>query len=97
MRKLLLLALLTPSLALGQEVTVETFVRAESDHMIRANMANGGFDVGRLAHGRETTTPETQAVIRSNHPGWNYLIRMYEPREEILEGRWSFPAIVPTR
>jgi hypothetical protein len=29
-------------------------------------MANGGFDVGRFAHGRETTTPETQAVIRSN-------------------------------
>jgi len=66
MKKLLLLALLTPSLALAQEVTVDNFVRAESDHMIRANMANGGFDVGRFAHGRETTTPETQAVIRSN-------------------------------
>jgi hypothetical protein len=24
-------------------------------------------------------------------PGWNYAARMYEPREEILEGRWTFP------
>lgn len=26
--------------------------------------------------------------------GWNYTIRMYEPREEILVGKWSFPALV---
>ena len=25
--------------------------------------------------------------------GWNYLVRLYRPRAEILEGRWSFPAI----
>jgi hypothetical protein len=24
-------------------------------------------------------------------PGWNYAARMYQPREEILEGHWSFP------
>jgi hypothetical protein len=23
--------------------------------------------------------------------GWNYLVRLYEPREEILDGKWSFP------
>jgi len=23
--------------------------------------------------------------------GWNYLVRMYRPRAEILDGRWSFP------
>jgi hypothetical protein len=28
-------------------------------------------------------------------PGWNYAIRMYEPREEILDGSWTFPRIVP--
>jgi len=28
--------------------------------------------------------------------GWNYAIRMYEPREEILTGRWTFPAIQST-
>ncbi len=27
--------------------------------------------------------------------GWNYAIRMYEPRPEILDGSWKFPEIVP--
>jgi hypothetical protein len=25
--------------------------------------------------------------------GWNYLVRLYRPRPEILDGSWSFPAI----
>jgi hypothetical protein len=24
-------------------------------------------------------------------PGWNYLVRLYRPRKEILEGTWKFP------
>ena len=24
--------------------------------------------------------------------GWNYIVRMYEPRQEILDGEWTFPA-----
>lgn len=28
-------------------------------------------------------------------PGWNYLVRMYRPRAEILDGSWTFPAIEP--
>jgi hypothetical protein len=28
-------------------------------------------------------------------PGWNYAIRMYQPRQEILDGEWTFPAIEP--
>jgi hypothetical protein len=27
--------------------------------------------------------------------GWNYVVRMYRPREEILDGRWAFPAAEP--
>jgi hypothetical protein len=27
--------------------------------------------------------------------GWNYAIRMYEPGQEILDGTWTFPKIVP--
>jgi len=27
--------------------------------------------------------------------GWKYAIRMYEPGEEILDGSWTFPRIVP--
>ncbi len=28
-------------------------------------------------------------------PGWNYTIRLYEPREEMLDGSWTFPEIKP--
>jgi len=27
--------------------------------------------------------------------GWNYAVRMYEPRQEILDGSWRFPSIKP--
>lgn len=27
--------------------------------------------------------------------GWNYLVRLYRPRAEILDGTWTFPAIEP--
>ncbi len=27
--------------------------------------------------------------------GWNYIIRLYRPRKEILDGSWVFPAIQP--
>jgi hypothetical protein len=30
-------------------------------------------------------------------PGWNYLIRMYRPRREILDGTWKPPAAEPAK
>ncbi len=47
-------------------VNLSNFVRAESDHMIRANMK--AFDVrfGQFSHLRQPTTPENQPVIRMN-------------------------------
>jgi hypothetical protein len=27
--------------------------------------------------------------------GWNYIVRLYEPRKEILDGKWEFPAPKP--
>jgi hypothetical protein len=29
--------------------------------------------------------------------GWNYLVRLYRPRAEILTGSWTFPTPVPAR
>ena len=28
-------------------------------------------------------------------PGWNYLVRLYRPRAEVLDGRWIFPDAKP--
>jgi hypothetical protein len=28
-------------------------------------------------------------------PGWNYTVRLYRPREEILDGKWNFPEPQP--
>ena len=30
-------------------------------------------------------------------PGWNYLVRLYRPRPEILDGNWAFPAAEPVK
>jgi hypothetical protein len=27
--------------------------------------------------------------------GWNYTVRLYRPRPEILDGSWTFPAVEP--
>lgn len=30
-------------------------------------------------------------------PGWSYTVRLYRPRKEILDGRWTFPEARPER
>lgn len=30
-------------------------------------------------------------------PGWNYVVRMYRPRQEILDGTWKFPEAEPVK
>jgi hypothetical protein len=30
-------------------------------------------------------------------PGWNYSVRMYRPRKEILDGTWKFPEALPVK
>jgi len=49
-----------------EKVTVDNFVRAESDTMLRNNMKTFGIGVGELHHVREPTTPKNQPVIRMN-------------------------------
>ena len=26
---------------------------------------------------------------------WNYMVRFYQPRKEILDGTWTFPEVKP--
>ncbi len=37
--------------------------------------------------------PEGKPNVIPITDGWNYLVRLYRPREEILQGTWQFPAI----
>ncbi|MWV17030.1 DUF1254 domain-containing protein [Pseudomonas sp. L-22-4S-12] len=30
-------------------------------------------------------------------PGWNYMVRLYRPRAQVLDGSWTFPAAQPVR
>ena len=30
-------------------------------------------------------------------PGWNYIVRFYRPRKEILDGKYSFPEVQPVK
>jgi hypothetical protein len=43
----------------------------------------GGFD-GK--------TPNCLQIL----PGWNYMVRLYRPRKEVLDGTWKFPEAEPT-
>ena len=52
-----------------QDVTVANYVRAETDHMIRAKMQAFGVRIGALTHVRAPTTPANQPVIRMNQDG----------------------------
>lgn len=44
---------------------------------------------GGCADGRVNCLPITQ--------GWNYIVRLYQPRQAILDGSWKFPAAEPLR
>jgi hypothetical protein len=56
----------TANVQADEPVTVDNLVRAETDHMIRANMKAFGVEVGKLVHQREPVTPKSQPVIRMN-------------------------------
>ena len=54
---------------------------------------DGATTVRFIAPGNDAPPPN--AIVTP--VGWNYLIRLYRPRAEILEGRWTPPALTPTR
>jgi len=63
-------SVLLPLLASAEEktepITLDNLVRAETDHMIRANIKSFGLEIGEIVHQRETVDLENQPVIRMN-------------------------------
>lgn len=43
--------------------------------------------------GGDPTQPNYLRIM----PGWNYTVRLYRPRQEIIEGKWKFPLAEPAR
>ena len=43
--------------------------------------------------GYDGKTPNCLPIV----PGWNYIVRLYRPRNEILDGTWKFPEAQPTK
>jgi hypothetical protein len=41
--------------------------------------------------GCDGTLPNCLPIVK----GWNYMVRLYRPREEVLDGRWTFPEAKP--
>lgn len=41
--------------------------------------------------GGDTSQPNYLYIM----DGWNYIVRLYQPRKEILDGSWTFPAAKP--
>jgi hypothetical protein len=122
-------------------VTVDNFVRAESNRMLSNLMADAG-GINRWQHNRVPTPLDHQTVVRMNRDtlysyavvdlaegavvtvpdsgdryatlmvvnqdhfinqvlrlrlvdGWNSTVRLYRPRAEILDDRWTFPTLEP--
>jgi hypothetical protein len=53
--------------------------------------ADGSVDI-RFG-GCDGNTPNCLPIVK----GWNYLVRLYLPRAEILNGKWKFPEAQPVR
>jgi hypothetical protein len=43
--------------------------------------------------GGDKTAPNYLPIM----PGWNYTVRMYRPRQELLDGAWKFPEAQPVK
>ena len=57
---------------------------------ITARRGTGGIITIQF-DGCDAATPNCLPIT----PGWNYLVRLYRPRDEILSGEWTFPEAQP--
>jgi hypothetical protein len=51
--------------------------------------ADGSVDI--LFDAGDAVAPNRLPIMA----GWNYMVRLYRPRPEVLEGRWEFPRAEP--
>ena len=99
-----IITLSTPFHTLASEspkVTIQNYIRAETDVQMQTYAEK--FDAfGKFFHVREAYDVTSTDTLRfggspdqPNYlhivPGWDYVVRLYKPRKEILAGTWKFP------
>lgn len=66
-------------------------------------------DLGAYSFNNITAIPDQNGSITINfggcedervnclpvNNGWNYIVRLYQPKDELLEGKWIFPEAKP--
>ena len=74
------------------------------DGYFEASNGDGGCSVNQLT---AVTEPDGSVILHLGGcadggpnclrlmDGWNYTVRLYQPRPEILDGSWTFPAVEP--
>lgn len=61
---------------------------AQNAYSINDRTATRNSDGGVTIHfGGDPTNPNYLPIMK----GWNYIVRLYQPRKEILDGSWNFP------
>ncbi|MBL4556541.1 MAG: DUF1214 domain-containing protein [Rhodobacteraceae bacterium] len=79
------------------------------DHRLRCRRLPRANDLGRNSYNNTSARPNADGSYTIHFggcedgrincipvtPGWNYTIRLYQPRAEILDGSWTFPAFEP--
>lgn len=68
------------------------FFEPNERHAYSVNNITGVTDGDGSVTVRFGGSPEQNNVIPITE-GWNYLVRLYRPRAEIVDGRWTFPTI----
>lgn len=97
---ILAIALCLPTCLWAEEVTLDTLVRAETDHMFRMNMAVNDIEIGEFAHFRKPIAAEDpQPVIRANQDTLysGLVLDLSKPAEIILpeiDGRYQSMLVI---
>jgi hypothetical protein len=64
------------------------------DHAVTGDRNNDGSITVRFVASADGDIPPNAIVTPE---GWNYLIRFYRPRAEVLDGSWTPPTLTPCK
>jgi len=86
---------LRPSSRVDQRLQRQGLLRVEPAQRVTINSLTGKKDAdGSVAvqfGGCDGKIPNCIPIMK----GWNYMVRLYRPHAEILNGKWKFPEAQP--